>query len=177
MGHFGWGSVVRIGLVQAAIGSIVVLTTATLNRVMVVELALPATLPGALVAIHYFIQVTRPRFGHGSDVGGRRTPWIIGGMLVLAAGGWLATLATALMAQHAMAGAALALLAFLMIGAGVGASGTSLLVLLAAGVPAERRGAAASLTWFMMIAGLAATAGIVGGLLDPFTFARLVTIA
>ena len=65
---------------QTALGSIVVLTTSTLNRVMVVELALPAMLPGALVGLHYAIQALRPRWGYGSDVGGRRTPWIIGGM-------------------------------------------------------------------------------------------------
>ena len=38
----GWTGIIRLGLVQACIGSIVVLTTSTLNRVMVVELALPA---------------------------------------------------------------------------------------------------------------------------------------
>jgi BCD family chlorophyll transporter-like MFS transporter len=36
--------------VQASLGAVVVLTTSTLNRVMVVELALPALLPGLLVA-------------------------------------------------------------------------------------------------------------------------------
>ena len=82
--HFGWGRVARLGLVQAALGAIVVLATSTLNRVMVVELALPALLPGALVALHYGVQVLRPRMGHGSDVGGRSTPWIAGGMGVLA---------------------------------------------------------------------------------------------
>ena len=56
---FGWISIVRLGLVQAAIGAIVVMTTSTLNRIMVVELALPASLPGLLVAIHYFVQVIR----------------------------------------------------------------------------------------------------------------------
>ena len=81
---FGWGAVARLGLVQAAIGAIVVLTTSTLNRVMVVELALPALVPGLLVAIHYAVQLTRPRMGFGSDVGGRRTPWIVGGLAVLA---------------------------------------------------------------------------------------------
>jgi len=45
----GWLGIVRLGLVQTALGSIVVLTTSTINRVMVVELALPAMLPGALV--------------------------------------------------------------------------------------------------------------------------------
>ena len=36
-----WPQIVRLGLVQTALGSVVVLMTATLNRVMVVELALP----------------------------------------------------------------------------------------------------------------------------------------
>ena len=49
-----------------------------------------------LIALQYFIQVLmRPRLGHGSDVGGRRTPLIVGGMAVLALGGVLAALATA----------------------------------------------------------------------------------
>ena len=74
----GWLGIIRLGLVQTALGSIVVLTTATINRVMVVELALPAVLPGLLVGLHYGVQLSRPRFGHGSDLGGRRTPWIIG---------------------------------------------------------------------------------------------------
>jgi BCD family chlorophyll transporter-like MFS transporter len=82
----GWLDIFRVALVQTALGAIVVLTTSTMNRVMVVELALPAMVPGALVALHYAVQMLRPRMGHGSDVGGRRTPWIIGGMCVLATG-------------------------------------------------------------------------------------------
>ena len=39
-----WLGIVRMGLVQTGLGAIVVLTTSTLNRVMVVELALPALL-------------------------------------------------------------------------------------------------------------------------------------
>ena len=90
----GWMGIVRLGLVQTALGAIVVLTTSTMNRVMVVELALPAMLPGALVAMHYAIQMLRPRLGYGSDVGGRRTPWIIGGMAVLALGGICASMSS-----------------------------------------------------------------------------------
>jgi hypothetical protein len=68
-----WGGVFRIGLVQAAIGSIVVLMTSTLNRVMVIELGLAAAVPGALVALHFAVQfLFRPRMGHQSDRGGRR---------------------------------------------------------------------------------------------------------
>ena len=175
--YIGWLGIVRLGLVQASLGSIVVLTTSTLNRVMVVELALPAILPGVLVALHYFVQISRPRFGHGSDLGGRRTPWIIGGMAVLGAGGVLATVATSLMASSQFLGTLLAVLAFLLIGIGVGACGTCLLVLLAAKVHPERRAAAATITWIMMIAGFAITAGVVGSILDPFSFGRLIAIA
>jgi len=82
----GWLGILRLVLVQAGLGAIVVLTTSTLNRVMISEWHLPAIVPGALVALHYGIQVLRPRLGYGSDVGGRRTPRIVGGMAALALG-------------------------------------------------------------------------------------------
>jgi BCD family chlorophyll transporter-like MFS transporter len=173
---FGWFEIFRVGCVQAALGAIVVLTTSTLNRVMVVELALPAALPGVLVALHYFIQITRPRFGHGSDQGGRRTPWIIGGRAVRGLGALLAAAATALMSVSTLAGVALATASFLMIGAGVGAAGTSLLVLLAARTEPQRRAPAATVTWVMMIASFAVTAGSAGAMLDPFSFTRLIVV-
>ncbi len=171
-----WLGIFRLGLVQASLGSVVVLTTSTLNRIMVVELALPAILPGVLVAIHYAIQILRPRFGHGSDRGGRRTPWIIGGIAVLGLGGILAAAATALMAVSPVPGLILSTIAFLMIGAGVGAAGTSLLVLLAATVSPARRAAAATITWITMIVGFIVTTAVVGHLLDPFSFGRLVML-
>jgi BCD family chlorophyll transporter-like MFS transporter len=172
----GWAGILRLGLVQAALGAIVVLTTSTLNRVMVVELALPAMLPGALVALHHLVQISRPRWGYGSDMGGRRTPWIIGGMAVLAGGGVLAALATAWMETSPGAGTTLAVLAFTLIGIGVGACGTSLLVLLAKRVSDERRAAAATTVWLMMIVGFIVTAGIAGHFLDPFSTGRLVAV-
>ncbi len=172
----GWLGIVRLGLVQTALGAIVVLTTSTMNRVMVVELALPAVVPGALVGLHYAVQMLRPRLGYGSDLGGRRTPWIIGGMAVLALGAILAAIAIALYAAQPLGATLLAVAAFLVIGLGVGAAGTSLLVLLAQRVAPHRRGAAASIVWFMMIAGFAITATIAGRMLDPFTTLRLVGV-
>ena len=172
----GWFGVFRLGLVQTALGAIVVLTTTTINRVMVVELALPALLPGLLVGLHYAVQLTRPRMGYGSDRGGRRTPWIVGGMAVLGVGGALAALATLVMGLSPFVGIALATLAFVMVGLGVGAAGTSLLVLLAASVSPRYRGAAATTVWVMMIAGFIITAVVAGAQLDPFSFERLVTV-
>lgn len=173
----GWLGIVRLGLVQTALGAIVVLTTSTINRVMVVELALPAILPGLLVALHYAVQVLRPRWGHGSDVGGRLTPWIVGGMAALALGGFGAALGVALMEELLWAGIALAALSFTLIGVGVGASGTCLLVLLSRRVADERRPAAATVVWVMMIAGFIVTAGTAGHFLDPFSTGRLVVVS
>jgi MFS transporter, BCD family, chlorophyll transporter len=172
----GWFGIVRLGLVQTALGAIVVLTTSTMNRVMVVELQLAAMLPGALVAWHYGVQMLRPRLGYGSDIGGRRTPWIIGGMFVLGLGGVGAAMATALMETNVLLGSALAVLAFLAIGVGVGASGTSLLVLLAKRTADVRRPAAATIVWIMMIGGFVVTALTAGHFLDPYSSARLVAV-
>ncbi|MFO1328712.1 MAG: BCD family MFS transporter [Rubrivivax sp.] len=173
----GWSGIVRLGLVQAMLGAIVVLTTSTLNRVMVVELALPALLPGVLVALHYAVQTTRPRMGFGADRSARRTPWIVGGMLVLALGGTGAAASVAWMGTQLGAGLALAALSFVFVGLGVSAAGTSLLTLLAKRVDAPRRAGAAATVWVMMIMGFAVTAGVAGRFLDPYTPARLVAVS
>ncbi len=172
----GWLGILRLGLVQAALGSIVVLTTSTMNRVMVVELAMPALLPGVLVALHYLVQVLRPRLGYSSDVGGRRTPWIIGGMALLGAAAVTAAMAIHLMQSRPLAGVALAVLAFLFVGIGVGMSGTAMLVLMSTHVTERRRAAAATVTWIMMIVGFIVTSVVAGNALEPFTTLRLIEV-
>ncbi len=165
-----WTAIVRLGGVQAAIGAIVMLSTSLLNRVMVVEYAMAAAVPAGLVAWHYAVQLSRPVWGHGSDKGQRRTPWIIGGMAVLASGAMLAIYATV------SGSMALAVLAFTLIGAGVGAAGTSLLAVLATQTRPDQRAAAAAITWIMMIVGIIITAGIAGQMLKPFSVDRLVAV-
>jgi len=174
---FGWIDIARLGLVQACIGAVVVLATSTLNRVMVVELGLAAVLPGALVAMHYVVQVLRPRMGFGADQTGRCTPWIVGGMAILASGGWLASLGTSIMGESPSMGLAVVTLGFALIGVGVSACGTSVLTLLAKRTNERRRAGAATLVWMMMIAGFAITAGVAGALLDPFSPERLLAVA
>lgn len=169
-----WLAIVRLGLVQAALGSVVVLMTSTLNRVMVVELALAAAVPGALVGLHYAVQVTRPLWGHRSD--GARTRYIVGGVALLALGGTMAAWSVGLIEQARMAGLAVAAVAFALIGLGIGAAGTSLLALLAARTAPERRPAAATLVWVLMIVGIVVTAGVTGKLLDPYSHERLLSI-
>ncbi len=174
--HLTWGGIIRLGLVQIALASIVSLTTSTMNRVMTVELAMPAILPGLLVSLYYGMQFLRPRFGHSADQGGRRTPWIIGGVITLAAGAICASLSVALMASAPTLGIVAAVPSFVLIGLGIGAAGTNLLALLAARVNPAHEGAAGSAIWIMMIFGLVVTAITSGKLLDPFSPARLVAV-
>jgi BCD family chlorophyll transporter-like MFS transporter len=171
-----WWHIIRLGLIQTSLGGIVVLTTSTLNRIMVVELALAATIPGFLVTIHHVVQLARPRIGYGSDVGGRRTPWIVGGMFILGLGGVLAALGTTLIPNQYWLGLCVSALGFFAIGVGTGATGTSLLALLAKQVAPERKPAAAALVWFMMIIGFAVTAGVAGHFLDPYSPERLMVV-
>ncbi len=171
-----WVQIARLGLVQIALGSIVSLTTSTMNRVMTVELAFPAMLPGLLVALYYGTQFLRPRFGHSADQGGKRTPWIVGGVVTLAAGAICAALSVGLMGSHPVLGIAAAVPSFLLIGLGIGAGGTNLLALLAARVDPLREAAAGSAIWIMMIFGLVVTAIVTGKLLDPYSPMRLVAV-
>jgi len=81
------------------------------------------------------------------------------------------------MATQAWVGIALAVIAFCLIGVGVGAAGTSLLVLLAKRTDDRRRAAAATIVWVMMIAGFIVTTGVAGHMLDPFSPLRLVEVS
>jgi len=175
--ELSWIDIIRIGLVQTSIGAVVVIATSTLNRVMVVEIGLPALVPGILMTLHYAVQVLRPRWGHGSDGGQKRTPWIIGGMMILSMGGALAAYGTALMQNDLPIGLFISLIAFLMIGVGVGAAGTSLLTLLAVRSHPARRAPAATIVWTMMIAGFAVTAISAGKALDPFSGERMIMVS
>ncbi len=174
--YLTWLQIIRLGLIQMCLGSVVVMTTSTLNRLMVVEFALPALLPGFLVGLHYGVQLCRPIWGILSDVKGRRSRWIIMGMVILGLGAVLASGSALLMENQFWVGLVLSLIAYTMIGVGVAASGTSLLAMLASATAPSRRAAAATTTWLMMIFGIAMTAGILGQLLDPFGPARLMLI-
>ncbi len=172
-----WFGIIRIGLVQASIGALVMLSTTVLNRLMVVEYALAAAVPAGLVAWHYAVQLTRPLWGHGSDQGRKRTPWILGGIAVLACGVLIASHATPMMAGNFGSGFALAVLGYTLIGVGVGMGGTSALALLASGVAPKRRAAAAATTWIMMVAGIVTSAFAVGPMLEPYSVERLIDVA
>jgi MFS transporter, BCD family, chlorophyll transporter len=172
---FGMLSVLRLGVVQACLGALVVLITATLNRVMVVELQLPAVVPGALVALHYGVQLwLRPRMGHFADQHGHLTRWIVLGMVILAVGVVSSAALLPMLRSAPMVGYPLIIGAFILVGLGVSTSGTLLLTLLSLRVPAARHARAAATVWLCMIAGFIICTVVAGKLLEPFSYATLV---
>jgi MFS transporter, BCD family, chlorophyll transporter len=172
----GWFGIVRLGTVQAAIGAMVMLATSLLNRVMVVEYAIAAAVPAALVAWHYGVQLSRPLWGHQSDLSARRSPWVTIGLSILALGAMVAVDATILLSEPGVFPVLLAIAGFTLIGLGVGMSGTALLALLASRVAIERKPAAAAISWTMMVAGIVVAAGVAGSWLDPFSETRLAIV-
>ena len=171
-----WLSILRLGLVQLCIGSSVVIPLSTLNRLMKVELALPATIAGFLIALHYAVQLTRVNWGHLSDKTQNRTQWIIFGMLILGIGGILASISIPMIESRFAQGILLAIFSYSLIGFGVGAAGTPLLALLASYSSKSQKGFAASITFLMMILGLAVTGITVGIILDPYSHQKLIQI-
>ena len=171
-----WFSILRLGLVQLCIGSSVVIPLSTLNRLMKVELALPATIAGFLIALHYAVQLTRVNWGYLSDKTQNRSQWIIFGMLILGIGGVLASVSIPLIESNFAYGIMLALFSYTLIGFGVGAAGTPLLALLASYSSKSQKGFAASITFLMMILGLAITGITAGIILDPYSHQKLMEI-
>ncbi len=107
---------------------------------------------------------------------GKRAPWIVGGMITLAIGAIAAAASTALMATQPTLGIIGAIVAFFIIGVGVGAAGTNQLALLATHTLPSRKAAAAAITWIMMIIGFIITAGVAGAMLEPFSMQRLLEV-
>ena len=171
----GWGGIARLCLTNMAIGALAALPVNLFNRLMTVELAWPAILPGLLVALHYGVQLTRPFWGHRSDAKGGRTPFILGGVAVVGLGLILAAYTIAHVSNGPLA-LALWIVAYAAIGLGIGAAGTSFLALLATAAPDARKGAAATAAWLALIFGAIAASVGAGIALDPYSDARLMAV-
>lgn len=171
----GWGLLARLCLVNAAIGGMAALPVNLFNRLMTVELMLPAILPGLLVALHYGVQLTRPVWGHRSDAKGGRTPFILGGTVVVGIGLVMTAYAIAEV-THWPTQLGIWIVAYALIGLGIGAAGTSFLALLAVAAPTGKQAAAATFAWLMLIAGAIIGSIGTGIALKPYTHDKLVPV-
>ncbi len=171
-----WGLLARLCLVNMAIGGLAALPVNLFNRLMTVELALPAILPGLLVALHYGVQMTRPIWGHRSDAKGGRTPFILGGVALVGLGLVLVAWGIQLGADQTGLALALWVIGYAAIGLGIGAAGTSFLALLAVAASGPRKGASATLAWLFLIAGAIFASIGTGIALEPYSASRLILV-
>jgi len=178
----------RLSLFQISVGMALVLLIGTLNRVMIVELDVPASLVGVMISLPLLFAPFRALIGfrsdtHRSELGWRRVPYIWKGTLVQFGG--LAIMPFALLvlsgggnASHAplWIGRAGAGLAFLLVGAGLHTTQTVGLALATDLAPAESQPKVVGLMYVMLLFGMIASALLFGALLVNFTPERLVQV-
>lgn len=177
----------RLSLFQISVGMAQVLLLGTLNRVMIVELSVPAMIVAAMIAIPVLIAPFRALLGHRSDthrsaIGWKRVPYLWFGSLWQMGG--LAVMPFALIVLSgdqyhgpAWAGEVLAALAFLMTGLGMHMTQTAGLALASDRATDETRPRVVALLYIMYLFGMGVAAIVVGWLLriyDPILLVRVV---
>ncbi len=173
----------RLALFQVSVGMALVLLNGTLNRVMIVELGLPAGLVALLVALPLLAAPLRAAIGHRSDhhrsaLGWRRVPFIWYGTMLQFGGLAIMPMALLILARPGDAGLgiAAAAAAFALTGFGMHMTQTAGLALATDLAPADKRPRAVALLYVMLLAGMMAAALIIGGALMDFGPTRLVQV-
>ena len=177
----------RLSLFQVTVGMALTLLVGTLNRVMIVELNVPASVVSVMIALPLLFAPFRALIGFKSDVhrsalGWRRVPYIWRGTLVQFGG--LAIMPFALLVLSGTgethppmwAGEAAAALAFLMVGAGLHIVQTCGLALATDLAATESQPKVVGLMYVMLLFGMIASAFVFGALLHPFSAGRLIQV-
>ena len=145
------------------------LLTGTLNRVMIVELGVPAWLVGIMVSLPLLFAPFRALIGHKSDehrsvLGWRRVPYIWFGSMMQFGGFAIMPFALILLSgdtngpawiSHAGAG-----LAFLLVGAGIHTTQTAGLALANDLAPPEARPRVVALLYVTLLIGMVGSAAV-----------------
>lgn len=172
--------VLQICLLQLSTATLFVLLNSTLNRVMVVELNVSATLVGVLIGFHNILAFVRPMIGHYSDThlrfGLRRTPNIIVGNLLAVSGVVLSVYGALALEENFALGITLLLIAFTLYGVGVNFVGTMFYALLADSAGEKHKAKAVTVGWFVLIFGTIVASGFIGKYLENFSMERLVSL-
>lgn len=180
------GQLLRLSLFQVSVGMATVMLLGTLNRVMIVELSVAATIVAAMIALPVLIAPFRTLLGfrsdtHRSAIGWKRIPylwfgslWQMGGLAVMP----FALLVLSGDAVHDVpfAGEVLAALAFLMTGLGLHMTQTAGLALATDRADDETRPRVVALLYVMFLLGMGVSSVVIGWLLTDFTPLRLVRV-
>ncbi len=176
---------VRLSLFQISVGMATALLVGTLNRVMIVELSVPASLVAVMVALPLLFAPFRAVVGFRSDnhvsaLGWRRVPYIWLGSLLQFGG--LAIMPFALLVLSGdgegpiWVGQLGAALAFLMVGAGLQTTQTAGLALATDITREEARPRVVALMYLMLLVGMLISGAAFGFLLSDFSAVRLIQV-
>ena len=178
----------RLSLFQVTVGMALVMLVGTLNRVMIVELAVPTTLVAVMLALPLVFAPFRTLIGYKSDthvsaLGLRRIPYIWKGTLCQFGGFAIMPFALLVLSGYGEAvdaprwiGLSAAALAFLLVGAGVHIVQTVGLALATDLVKEEDQPKVVGLMYVMLLLGMVFSALIFGALLENYTPGRLIQV-
>ncbi|WP_018411939.1 BCD family MFS transporter [Methyloversatilis thermotolerans] len=179
------GRLLRLSLFQVSVGMCTVLLIGTLNRVMIVEMGLAATLVAVMVSLPLLFSPFRALLGYRSDthrsaLGWRRVPYLWMGSLLQFGGLAIMPFALILLSGDsqgpAWVGQAGAALAFLLVGAGMQTVQTAGLALAGDLAPAENRPRVVALMYLMLLVGMVGSGLVFGWLLSDFSPLRLIKV-
>jgi BCD family chlorophyll transporter-like MFS transporter len=179
------GRLLRLSLFQVSVGMAMVLLIGTLNRVLIVELSVPAWLVSLMVGLPLVFAPFRAFIGfrsdnHRSALGWRRVPYIWMGTLLQFGG--LAIMPFALLILSGdthgpiWIGQFASAFAFLLVGAGLQTTQTAGLALATDLAPAESRPSVIALMYVMLLVGMVAAGLVFGRLLANFSEIRLIGV-
>lgn len=180
------GQLLRLSLFQVSVGMATVMLLGTLNRVMIVELSVPATVVALMIALPVLIAPFRALLGFRSDtyrsaLGWKRIPylwfgslWQMGGLAVMPFA--LIVLSGQQTVGPAWAGEVLAAIAFLMTGLGLHMTQTAGLALATDRADDATRPRVVALLYVMLLVGMGLSSVIIGWLLRDFSELRLIRV-
>src|SRR5690349_17242979 len=168
----------QLGLIHVAVAMTLVPIDSTLNRVMIKELSISATLFAILSSLPYLFSPIQVAIGSYSDrhpiLGFRRTPYILAGLLLCVVSLILLPPVAFLMDKNFGLGVVAGIFAFGAWGMGYNLSAVSYLSLASELSGEKERGKTIATMWFMMIVSIILTAISLGHMVDPYTPAALI---
>ena len=178
------GRLLRLSLFQVSVGMALVLLTGTLNRVMIVELGMAASVVAAMVALPVLFAPARALIGHRSDhhrsyLGWRRVPYLWFGTLLQFGGFAILPFALLVLTDSAhppVVGQVAAAFAFLLVGAGLHTTQTAGLALASDLATEETRPRVVALLYVMLLVGMLVAALAFGRALADFSQVRLIQV-
>jgi len=175
----------RLGLFQVTVGMALTLLVGTLNRVMIIELRVPATLVALMLGLPLAVAPFRTLVGFRSDVyesalGWKRVPFLWFGTLLQFGGLAIMPFALILLSGDTrgslVIGRVASGLAILLVGAGAHTAQTAGLSLATDLAPEPSRPRVVALLYVMLLAGIVASSLLFGRLLHDFTELRLIQV-